>query len=105
MGGSFIIVVSLCATDFTMVYVTPRPARKIGGVHAGGRCHHDDVGAAPHLPDACRPLSINGLVRIVRTNPRSVTESSYGDVFFFTYISTSWYHVCKFVCLYVCPTF
>jgi len=28
-----------------------------------------DVGAAPHLlPDACLPLSINGLVRIVRTN-------------------------------------
>ena len=28
-----------------------------------------------------------------------------GCFFFFTYISTSWYHVCKFVCMYVCPTF
>jgi len=41
MGGSSIIVVSLCGTDFTMVYMTARPARKIGGVHAGGRCHHE----------------------------------------------------------------
>jgi hypothetical protein len=43
MGGSFIIVVSLCGTDFTMVYVMAWPARKIGGVHAGGRCHHESV--------------------------------------------------------------
>jgi len=95
MGGSFIIVVSLCGTDFTMVYVTARPGQKKGGVHAleggatmniksaaewtaqwtEGCIHRGRERVQPRVQGGFAPLSPR--VECLRISSRTVFETEY----------------------------